>query len=427
MANNEQIRQERKQIKKPLPTAKTAEPKLSSSQMANVPYGQPLAQPTNEETGQPGTAASTEDNDTGKSGGNPTNAIKQAQDISKRVTGDTAKKAVGDQVAKQAATKAGMATGPAGWAVAAWANKDLIIKIASITITVLAGIALLVVMGILTTAQSGCGGKTTSKPTNLLNQNDMTNLKLLRALTDVANGGKKYILEQSAQLLDTLQKAKDSNAITADAQPFIDKIIAELNIIIAAGGKTDAAKKTPEQIDKAEDAADQILAISKELAAKLNDPAFGKIGNYGEIKNTYGYAKPTESGQPTSDENKDDGLDIAVPVGTNVMAINDGTIAFVDMTGSQIAPPWNTANGGGVKKPNSLGSIRIDFKDGRHAFYAHLSQIDLTLDKGVQVKKGQIIAKSGQAKDQEHLHIGIYDSENATSWAPSLVSALWFK
>jgi len=70
------------------------------------------------------------------------------------------------------------------------------------------------------------------------------------------------------------------------------------------------------------------------------------------------------------------GIDIAVPEGTNVKSVDDGEVVFADRYGGQ-----------GML-------IIIDHKNGFFSVYAYNSS--LQVHKGDKVRKGQIIAKSGK-------------------------------
>jgi len=77
-------------------------------------------------------------------------------------------------------------------------------------------------------------------------------------------------------------------------------------------------------------------------------------------------------------DKRDNGIDIAVPVGTEVRASADGVVVYA---------------GGGIKSFGNLVLLRHD--GGFVSAYAHLDQILVKLDDHVQ--RGQVIAKSGRA------------------------------
>lgn len=87
----------------------------------------------------------------------------------------------------------------------------------------------------------------------------------------------------------------------------------------------------------------------------------------------------------------DNAVDIAVPVGTPVVALADGTI------GSQIG---KLASGG-----SRFAGERLHLKTaGNEFYYAHLSK--LLVKAGQRVKAGQILGYSGEANGVAHLHLG---------------------
>jgi murein DD-endopeptidase MepM/ murein hydrolase activator NlpD len=85
----------------------------------------------------------------------------------------------------------------------------------------------------------------------------------------------------------------------------------------------------------------------------------------------------------------DNAVDISVPTGTPVYAVEDGTI------GSQIGP-INSSD------PHLMG-LRVHLESaGNEFYYAHLSQLAVTA--GQQVHKGDLIGYSGSANGVDHLH-----------------------
>ena len=85
-----------------------------------------------------------------------------------------------------------------------------------------------------------------------------------------------------------------------------------------------------------------------------------------------------------------DGLDIAVPEGTEVAAVKSGTVTE-------------------VRTSATYGKLlRYETTDGYTILYAHLSEI--LVKKGENVKQGQVVAKSGNTglSTGPHLHYGIY-------------------
>lgn len=99
---------------------------------------------------------------------------------------------------------------------------------------------------------------------------------------------------------------------------------------------------------------------------KIPWPVKGKvIRNFGEETKSYG----------TSVVNN--GIDIAVPEGTNVSSIDDGEVVFADRYGGQ----------------GRL--VIIDHKNGFFSVYAYNSE--LLVKKGDKVKRGQSVAKSGMS------------------------------
>lgn len=85
-----------------------------------------------------------------------------------------------------------------------------------------------------------------------------------------------------------------------------------------------------------------------------------------------------------------DGLDIAVPQGTEVVAVKSGRVTE-------------------VRTSATYGKLlRFETTDGYTILYAHLSEI--SVGQGEKIKQGQVVAKSGNTglSTGPHLHYGIY-------------------
>lgn len=85
-----------------------------------------------------------------------------------------------------------------------------------------------------------------------------------------------------------------------------------------------------------------------------------------------------------------DGLDIAVPQGTEVVAVKSGRVTE-------------------VRTSATYGKLlQFETTDGYTILYAHLSEI--LVGQGEKIKQGQVVAKSGNTglSTGPHLHYGIY-------------------
>jgi len=146
-------------------------------------------------------------------------------------------------------------------------------------------------------------------------------------------------------------------------------------------------------------------AAAYQLLEYSGDPEEGRSGTAGGlipplagnplISSGFGHrAAPMTPKGPGSSNHQ--GVDYAVPVGTEVMAAGDGKVIFVG----------DTAKGG--------NTIIIDHGNGLTTSYAHLNDFGGTKE-GQQVKQGQQIALSGGAKDYPgaghstgaHLHFSV--------------------
>jgi len=89
------------------------------------------------------------------------------------------------------------------------------------------------------------------------------------------------------------------------------------------------------------------------------------------------------------------GLDIAMPEGTKLKAVEEGTIHLADY--------------GSV---NSGKTVFIDTADGHKIIYGHLSKFNV--QEGQHVNPGDIVGLSGNSGHSSgpHLHLGLKDSNN---------------
>ena len=108
---------------------------------------------------------------------------------------------------------------------------------------------------------------------------------------------------------------------------------------------------------------------------------------------------------PRKDGSHNDGIDIAVPMGTPIKATDDGIVAYA---------------GNELKGYGNLVLIRHD--NGWVSAYAHASE--LLVRRGDAVKRGQVIAKAGNsgAVDQPMLHFELRDGAKPVDPLPKLGS-----
>jgi len=100
------------------------------------------------------------------------------------------------------------------------------------------------------------------------------------------------------------------------------------------------------------------------------------------------------------------GIDLAVPVGTTVVAANDGTVAFAGQVGG-------------------LLFVSIDHADGLRTTYSYLSAV--LVKKGQVVARGQAVARSGTGDPggtQPVLHLGVKRGEEYLDPEPMLLDGL---
>ncbi len=119
-------------------------------------------------------------------------------------------------------------------------------------------------------------------------------------------------------------------------------------------------------------------------------------GGRGQITQHYGEVSKLYRGRPHN------GLDIGAPVGTPVMAAEDGVVIAVDNNDRSRTSKYQYGKYILIKHPNNLATL-----------YAHLSS--QAVQKGAQVKRGDVIGYVGATgyATGPHLHFGAY-------WAASI-------
>ena len=100
------------------------------------------------------------------------------------------------------------------------------------------------------------------------------------------------------------------------------------------------------------------------------------------------------------------GIDMAVPIGTPVVASNAGTVAFAGAVGTELF-------------------VSIDHADGIRSTYSYLSVVSVS--KGDVVARGQQVALSGPGHvgaTQPHLHFGMRVGDTYLDPEPYLIDGL---
>lgn len=108
-------------------------------------------------------------------------------------------------------------------------------------------------------------------------------------------------------------------------------------------------------------------------------------------------------------------VDIGVPEGTDVFAVEDGVIS----------PPSSAYSGfGDTGQGGRFAGKRLHLKaagSNRAWYYAHLSSFASGIEPGAHVSKGDVIGKSGSANGVAHLHIAVGPGRN---WDPKKLLGL---
>jgi murein DD-endopeptidase MepM/ murein hydrolase activator NlpD len=104
--------------------------------------------------------------------------------------------------------------------------------------------------------------------------------------------------------------------------------------------------------------------------------------------------------RPLGNWQSDNAIDIAVPAGTEVLAVGDGT---VERTGGS-AP----CRGGGV-----IGGYNVTLRTADNGyFYAHMTRV--LVRPSEHVKDGQVLGESGYANGVDHLHFAVQHDDPMT-------------
>jgi len=95
-------------------------------------------------------------------------------------------------------------------------------------------------------------------------------------------------------------------------------------------------------------------------------------------------------------------IDIAMPVGTPVLAVRDGTVMDVE-------EDFNRGGADRDKFMDKANHVRILHGDGTMALYAHLDLASVSVRPGARVRAGQQIARSGNTgfSSGPHLHFAV--------------------
>jgi hypothetical protein len=114
-------------------------------------------------------------------------------------------------------------------------------------------------------------------------------------------------------------------------------------------------------------------------------------------------ATPAQHQQrPLHNWQSDNAIDIAVPAGTEVLAVADGTV--ISTSGS---PPTHSSN--------RVGGFSVTLRiTGNEVFYTHMTRA--LVQAGNHVKAGEKIGLSGYANNVEHLHLGLEKGDPLAIW-----------
>ncbi len=98
-------------------------------------------------------------------------------------------------------------------------------------------------------------------------------------------------------------------------------------------------------------------------------------------------------------------VDFALPIGTPIRAVADGVVIYTeDGFDKSYSDP---------KYSNLANCVEIRHPDGCVSMYVHLKYLSIRVKKEQEVRRGQVIALSGDTgyATYPHLHFGLYDAK----------------
>ena len=168
-----------------------------------------------------------------------------------------------------------------------------------------------------------------------------------------------------------------------------------------------APSATPTILNSQRPAEDKskVAAIAPETSTKsdepaANEPASGSVAEAGKLRWPVKGRIITAFGQRT-DGTHNDGINISVPMGTEIHAAESGSVAYA---------------GSELKGYGNLVLIRHD--NGWVTAYAHAEE--LLVKRGDKVSRGQVIAKAGKTGqvDQPQLHFEVRQGQKPVDPTP---------
>lgn len=227
-------------------------------------------------------------------------------------------------------------------------------------------------------------------------ENKITDLKNMKAELAVEQAGvKKLVSKKTAQLKKKQSSIKSSKNKVSAYQREIANQEKKLEKLLAAERKKREAALKKQQAEEAAkkkqaSASASSSSSSSSSSASGSSTSGGKGYRWpldvgGTITSTFGYRNAPTAGASSYHK----GLDIAVPVGTQVHAAAGGTV----VTASYQAAAGNY--------------IQISHGGGVYTVYMHLSSIGVSV--GQTVSKGAVIGYSGSTgvSTGPHLHFGV--------------------
>lgn len=168
-------------------------------------------------------------------------------------------------------------------------------------------------------------------------------------------------------------------------QTIAKKYKADVDDILAYNNLTSSSKLT---------LGEEIIIPNGEIASVTSN--YIPSGTNTVVSSGY-YARPLQGGRRTQGMHGNNGVDIAAPLGTPVVASAGGTVIIARSSG------WN--GGYGLY-------VVISHSNGTQTLYAHLSSVNVSV--GDTVSKGQVIGKVGNTGKSTgpHLHFEVRGARN---------------
>lgn len=220
---------------------------------------------------------------------------------------------------------------------------------------------------------------------------DSTNVPVPAGITP---GDTPFKAETTMALLtQLLQPSEIAKSIMSKAGPMSEKMAASSDQTLMLGMLKD---QMAQQQQAQGEPSTQAQADTPATPGDTSSTAQGTGDLSGDVAPASGkiIGTPNQGTHNLGNWESDNAIDVALPVGTPVVAMADGVI------GPQFGSLGSTSS--------RFAGLRLHLVTAdNEMYYAHLSKFAAGIKPGAQVKKGQVIGYSGSANGVAHLHLGV--------------------